>query len=339
FQKIAESDAPVDTRAAALLSAGKILDGLGRFEEAFKAFSEGKQLRKSLPEFAEFDLEAAERHLEEAKTLAAEKFPLAQVERDPDEPDLLVFFVGFPRSGTTLLQEVMHAHPDITVAEEKSIASVVRIMLNKLGPDFRTALANLTPAEAALLRRVYFLQAAALKPWDGKKVFVDKMPLNLTLLPFLRRVFPEAKVLLGLRHPCSAVLSCLMQDFQPNNAMVHMMTLDSITHYYDGVMGLWLALAADPAFAPLVVKYEDMVKNLETQARRVTDFFGLPFSPEMLAYAEKAKARGMIRTPSYSQVVRPIYTEAVERWKNYASHLAPFQARLAPYIKAFGYSE
>lgn len=340
LREIGEGSGDLDTKASALIFAGKILDGQNRFDEAFEAFSLGKKLRAALPDYDTFNLESASRQLRECKALVADELrPVASEERTVGEPDVLVFFVGFPRSGTTLLQEVMHAHPDIVVAEERSMASITRSLLLKLSHDVRAGLAHLTPAKAQMLRRAYFLQASAYKPWIGKKVFVDKMPLNLILLPLLRLIFPEAKIVLGLRHPCSAVLSCFMQDFHLNNAMVHMLSLDSISAYYNEVMDLWLVLTRDPTFTPLVVKYEDVVKDLESQAKRLTEFFGVPFSPEMLGYAEKAKTRSMIRTPSYSQVVRPIYTEAVERWRHYASHLAPFQERLSPYIKAFGYKD
>lgn len=340
LREVGEGTGDLETKASALIFAGKILDEQNRFDEAFEAFSMGKKLRAAHPDYGTFNLDNAYRQLQECKALAADQLtPAANFERTAGEPDVLVFFVGFPRSGTTLLQEVMHAHPDIVVAEERSMASIVRSLLLKLSQDLRAGLAHLTPAKVQMLRRAYFLQASVYKPWAGKRVFVDKMPLNLILLPILRLIFPEAKIMLGLRHPCSAVLSCFMQDFHLNNAMVHMLSLDSISVYYNEVMDLWLALTKDPTFAPLVVKYEDVVKDLESQARRLTDFFGVPFSSEMLAYAEKAKTRAMIRTPSYSQVVRPIYTDALERWRNYAAHLAPFQERLSPYIKAFGYKD
>jgi tetratricopeptide (TPR) repeat protein len=338
FRGVAEKAAHPSVRSKAELSAGKILDSLGRAEEAYQAFCRARELQKSAPEFAEFDHQVSQRHVEESLAAARAPAPPLAFEKGPDEPRQLAFFVGFPRSGTTLLQEVMQAHPEIAVAEEKLILSAILILLRKLTQD-EAPLSALTAGKARLLREVYFLQASALAPSAGKPVFVDKLPLSLVYLPAIRAIFPDAKIILGLRHPCSVALSCLMQDFKLNNFMINMMSLDSITHFYANVLQVWQETRKAQSFEALEVKYEDVVANLEKEARRVSDFLGVRFAEEMLAYAEGAKAKGLIRTPSYAQVVKPIYGEAVERWKSYRAHLEPFLGRLRPYIKAFGYSE
>ncbi len=169
-----------------------------------------------------------------------------------------------------------------------------------------------------------------------QKLFVDKLPLNSVFMPLLARLFPGARFILALRDPRDVVLSCFMQTFTLNEAMRHFLSLDETARYYAAVMGV--AARAESRLGPRVlrVRYEDVVSDTEGQARRLLAFLQLPWDPAVLAFHETARKR-RINTPSYQQVVQPVYGSARERWRKYAEELAPVLPVLEPFVRSFGY--
>jgi hypothetical protein len=164
------------------------------------------------------------------------------------------------------------------------------------------------------------------------------LPLHIVELGLINVIFPEARVIVALRDPRDACLSCLMQHFTPNAAMVNFANLDHTTELYERVMDLWLHLRDVITLPYLEVRYEDTVADLESQARRMLEHLGQPWDDAVLRHHEQA-ADHVISTPSYAAVSEPVHRRAIQRWRNYETHLEPYLDRLTRFIEAFGYDD
>ena len=250
-----------------------------------------------------------------------------------------VFMLGFPRSGTTLLDQILDAHPDVRVIEEQPV-------LADLGADFAVQpdtmparLAEMTEAQAETLRTAL---AARVRRWAGDDpppVLIDKMPLNTVYLPLLLRLYPRAKIILSLRHPCDCCLSCFMQPIRLNPAMSNFTSMEGATALYARVMGIWEQAAQQLSPDHEVVRYEDLIGDVEGTARRVLGFLDLEWNDTVIDHVGHARSRGVIRTPSFRQVSEPIYTQAKGRWERYRPQMEPYLDRLRPFISGFGYDD
>lgn len=251
----------------------------------------------------------------------------------------VVFMVGFPRSGTTLLDQILDAHPNVHLIEEQPV-------LAGLGASFAAApggipkrLAELDDVKAQRLRDGLEKRLAR---WAGDRlprVVIDKMPLNTVYLPLALRLYPKAKVILSLRHPCDCCLSCFMQPIRLNPAMASFASMDGATALYARIMRLWQRVAETLAPTHEIVRYEDLIGDVECTARRVLEFLDLDWDPSVLDHTGHARARGLIRTPSFRQVSEPIYTRAKGRWERYRPQMDPYLDRLRPFISSFGYDD
>jgi Sulfotransferase family len=153
------------------------------------------------------------------------------------------------------------------------------------------------------------------------------------------RVFPDAKFILAVRHPCDVCLSCFMQNFALNQAMATFYSLESTAALYAKVMGLWQQYVQKLPIRYHRIRYEDLVSNFEHETRRLLDFLEVGWDDAVLQHTEHARKRGTISTPSYHQVTQPIYQHAKYRWKRYAKQLESVMETLQPYIEYFGYEE
>ena len=249
-----------------------------------------------------------------------------------------IFLIGFPRSGTTLLESILDSHPGLRTLQEKPAAAAVEQAFLALGGGDSTALDRLTEAEVAHLRQVYQDEAARHVALPAGCRLVDKLPLNLVRVPLLWRIFPESRFILAVRHPCDVALSCLMQDFGANDAMAGFTSLESIADIYARVMESWREYCDRLPVHWQRIRYEDLVADFEPEARRLLDFLGMEWDDAVLDHTRHAQARGLINTPSYHQVTQPIYQHARYRWKRYEQDFAPVLATLQPYIEHFGYT-
>jgi len=251
----------------------------------------------------------------------------------------LLFVVGFPRSGTTLLDQVLDAHPDIEVIEERPLIAAMIADLATAGRRYPEALLSLSEAEVSDLRAGYRTRLSGHARGGAARLTVDKMPLNMVHAALIRRVLPGARFILALRHPCDVVLSCFMQSFALNDWMAAFTSLETSADLYSAVFGAWESYTAAVPTPALTVRYEDVVADLEREARRITTFLDLPFDPAMLAFHTHARTRGLLATPSAAQVTQPIYRTALARWRRYASVMDPIADRLSAEITRYGYAE
>lgn len=253
----------------------------------------------------------------------------------PQRP-MPAFLVGFPRSGTTLLDTMLGAHPELTVLEEQPTVQAMLDACMDGGLAYPEDLNKLTPERCAELRAVYQRVCRA-AGWDGMRGLIDKSPFATAHLGLIQQVFPGAPVIFVARHPCDVVLSCYMNNFAINAGTVHFTSLTGAARLYCGAMELWQLYLRKLPMQYRVLRYEDLIADPETQLKRLLEFLMVPWTPAVLEHARAALGRGHIPTPSYSQVSRPLYQDARDRWHRYRSWLEPQLPVLMPYIQAFGY--
>ena len=255
----------------------------------------------------------------------------------PLERPAPVFMLGFPRSGTTLLDLVLDSHPEITTVEEQVTILPVLQELQQMPDGYPGSLARLDAAGIERLRGIYFEQLDREAGPDAGRVVVDKMPIRTAQVGMLWRLFPEARFVFSLRHPCDVVLSNFMQHYTVSDAFASFYTLEGSATVYDKVMRLWRLYAERLRPVGHTVRYEDLVSDLEGVSRGVLDFLGVDWDPAVLEYAERARTRGRINTNSYHQVTEALYRRAEGRWLAYREHFEPLMDRLAHHVDYFGY--
>ena len=326
------------TRMDCHFELGGILDRLGQYKGAFEQYQAGNILLAqkgggpaSKGEYRSF-IEGLERVFT-PDWVASWSDPVAEALPPP------VFLVGFPRSGTTLLDRILRTSPDVQPLEEVFILEKLRRELQRRKFSYPEGLADLDEATVQRLRKRYYAEVREVtgKNWDGR-LLVDKLPLNLVEVGFIQRIFPSAKFILALRHPCDVCLSCFMQPFAPNQAMDHFTDFNATTQLYERVMGLWFRYESVLPLQVLSIRYEDLVSRFEAETQRLFRFLELDWTPDVGNFHQKTRGT-QINTPSYRQVSQPIYNRSVNRWHNYADHLNPYLPVLQPFIAAFGYGQ
>lgn len=329
--RIVGDDAAPVNRALALGVMGDALDRQGLAAEAFAAFAQANQLLVARHQSLK-DNRRSPHHPDVVRAMTAfidsvdmQAWPRAGEGRAP------VFLVGFPRSGTTLLDQILSSHTDVFCLEEKECLAHVAADL-ALNPS---RLADLSDETAR--RDKYWAAVSTAGARLDAKVFIDKLPLNIVFLPAVRRIFPDAKVIVALRDPRDVVLSCFQQRFSPNEAMAQLLELDSAAAYYDVTMTLLEACRARLGLRFHSVRYEDVVKDIAGEAQKLCAFLDIAFEPVMLRFNETARRRA-ISTPSIRQVVEPLYDRSIGRWRAYAEQLAPVLPRLQYWADYYGYS-
>jgi len=162
--------------------------------------------------------------------------------------------------------------------------------------------------------------------------------LNILNLPLINQTFPRAKYLLAIRHPLDVILSCFMQNFKINPQMANMVSLDQITQFYCIAMQQLTLCEKRYSLSLHTIRYEDLITSFQTTTNSILEYLGLEWETKLADHGSTAKARAIINTPSYSQVVQPLYKTALYRWKNYRDFLEEYYSKVQPWIEKFGYN-
>ncbi|MBS0332889.1 MAG: sulfotransferase [Proteobacteria bacterium] len=246
-----------------------------------------------------------------------------------------VFLLGFPRSGTTLLEQVLASHPDVeTLEERETLTAALRAFLREPADLDRLAVAG--EAELAPLREAYWAYAPEAGARVEGKVFVDKHPFNTFKLPLIARLFPDAKVLFARRDPRDVVLSCFRRRFAMSAPAYQLLTLPGAAAYFDAAMRIAERMGEAMGPRTLVVRHETLVADFDGAARAACDFLGLPWTDALHGFAERVRTRG-VATPSAAQLAGGLSAEGVGQWRRYRAQLAPALPRLKPWVERFGY--
>lgn len=317
---------------------GLLHDRLMEPDKAFACFSTAKTLQAQIAEETGVDKSSYLVQLERNEKGFRESAPLdwKALELTPLN-NSLTFIVGFPRSGTTLLDQVLDSHPQVRTMEERPLLAMLRENIDADPQRAFHALAHLSSTQANELREQYMKAAQEEVSLFPGAMLVDKFPLNITRIPLIHRLFPEARIILALRHPCDVCLSCFMQLFGVNEAMANFFTFPDAARMYGQVMKLWKLYEETLPLNYHRIRYEDVVQDFRGEISRLLDYLGLPWNDKVEKFYEHAQQRGKINTPSYHQVSEPIYSRAAYRWERYRKFIEPDLPVLAPFIEYFGY--
>jgi tetratricopeptide (TPR) repeat protein len=324
-----------------LLEKGRLLDKMGRFDEAFAAFAAGKRKSVELSGTVYMADHATQLVGRLKNYFTAGRLRIVPRAKPVESGPRPLFIVGFPRSGTTMVEQTLSAHPRISAGDELSfvndITSLMPRMLNSplaypealadlwMG-DQREGLDNLRDYYQQRVRQLGIVEPGA--AW-----FTDKMPLNETHLGLIALMFPEAPIVHVLRHPLDIVLSVfsnhLTHGFYCANA------LETIAQHYVLVMDLVEHYRREMSLKYLPVRYEDIVDDQETHVRRMLAFVGVGFDKRCLKFHDNKR---YARTASYAQVTEKLYDSSRYRYRHYLKHLRPVIPMLEPVIMRLGYT-
>lgn len=321
---------------------GVLQDRLNDPQAAMAAFERGNTLAATSPRRHGIDREAFGRRNAHLQTWLR----CSAVGAHPQESDPIfqahfrpAFLVGFPRSGTTLLDTMLDAHSDVVSIEERpTLELAIEEILGAHGgyPDGLTAL---DAAGVAALQSSYLKQAERWLPDSFSGLLLDKLPLRLLRVPLLHRLFPTAPIVFALRHPCDVVLSNFMQQYDPNEAFVHFDTLQDSARLYAQVMTTWRLILDTLPIHPHYVRYESLIADPQSVLAETCAALHVQMQPGMLDTQTRLAGRQPLRTNSYQQVAEPVYTRAVDRWRRYEAWLKPVLPILEPHIRWLGYSD
>jgi Flp pilus assembly protein TadD len=337
------TDSPLLTlhnRAILFGLVGDARDAATDYENAFDAYTEANDLmRKAYT----------------AMVTALPEPPLSQVRRlltyfeslsptqwsTPDDACLTtprrgapVFLVGFPRSGTTLLEQALAGHPDVATSEEKyllhdAIAKFIET------PDGLDHLRNLSDHEVDHWRQLYWDQI----PFGARsrKCFIDKLPLNVIYLPIIAKLFPSAKIIFAYRDPRDVIFSCFRRRFAMTPQMYELLTLGGAAQYYNSVMHLAEIYRMKLNLSWCDVKYEGVVLDFEDRMKGLCSFLGLEWKNAICDFSKRVAQRS-VDTPSSRQLVKGLSRESIGCWSHYARQMEPVIPLLSPWMRRFGYS-
>ncbi len=323
---------PAHLRPAMFGLLADALDGLGRPDDAFAFYTAENDARREMFPLPQMDLTAIAKLLigfcESAELQPATSYVAPCREH--------VFLLGFQRSGTTLLEQVLASHPDVTTLEERDVLedTAQQFLVSVTGLQRLSALSG---QGLEFARDLYWRRVAAFGTDPSGKVFVDKLPLHTIKLPLIAALFPEAKILFALRDPRDVVLSCFRRHFKINPSTYPFLTLRGTAEFYDGVMRLGARAREKFPLAFHLHRHEDLIADFDGEMRRICRFLDLGWDDRFRDFASIAEKR-TIRSMSASQVRSGLSNAGAGQWRRYATHLAPVMPILQPWVDEFGYT-
>jgi tetratricopeptide (TPR) repeat protein len=318
---------------------GKLYDKKGQADKAFDAFTKAKKEQVKDITATPIDKNYYPKLIDHIKKIVTKDW-LASWKHETLPPRKTpVFLIGFPRSGTTLSGQILHSHPDVHVADEVMALDKVRTALADIKEGFRYPedLDTLTVEQIKELQDIYWQAQENDTVYENSKVFVDKFPLNSVHASLIYRLFPNAKIIFINRHPYDCTLSCFMQHFQLNTAMIQFTDPVSTATLYAKVRDNWEQQLETLPLQSYALTYEKLTADFEKEVKELLDFLELEWDDSVLTFYKDAGKKARTITPSYSQINQPIYSDATYRWERYKEHIEPMTEILQPYAKALGY--
>jgi tetratricopeptide (TPR) repeat protein len=328
-------------RATAIGLIGDVLDAQAQYREAFAAYSGSNMLFKSI--YAERLAAQSQMPMGEYVEWLSEAFdrsgpwsrPAEAARSTGDGPSRHIFLLGFPRSGTTLLEEVLACHSGISTTGEKD--ALDDIVVDALAiPSHLEQLRTLGDRDASAYRARYWESLRKFGvPVEGR-ILIDKQPFNTVRLPLIAKLFPDARIVFCLRDPRDVVLSCFRRRFSVNGANIEFLDLERTASLYDAVMRLAAAFREKLPIQVHETKNEDLVDNFESEMRALCEFVGIEWVEEFRDFAKRSSAR-QVATPSAVQIQRGIGREGIGHWRNYEMDMTPVLPLMNAWAEKLGY--
>jgi len=331
---------PLTTRAVAVVHGllADALDAQGKIDQAFECYRyENNEMRQLYA--ANYAGKPGPRQAADiVSTLLAssptDAFKFAPTDANSGGARSHVFLVGFFRSGTTLLEQVLAMNSGIVTLDEQDILAEAAQSYLTVESGFRK-LASLSEAELKSLRDAYWKRVRDAGLTVGGKVFIDKLPLNTLKLPLIAALFPDARIIFAVRDPRDVVLSCFRRHFQINAAMFEFLQLESAAEFYSAVMRTGMLCREKLDLPVHEHRYEDMVADFDKTISKLCDFIGVDWSNDMRDFYTRPLAT--VRTPSAAQIRRPMNSDSAGAWRRYRNHLGPALPLLRRWVERLGY--
>ena len=325
----------------------QLRDRQGDYDGAFAAIERAKAILRALPEAQRLSKQALVHNDVLRRLYTSLDCPTLDAWRRADHPPAprvagIAHLLGFPRSGTTLLEQALGAHPGLVDSPERVVFTrdVFPALYKPTGTEPLTleTLRSIPRERLVTQRRRYLdaMEAILGEPLAGR-VHLDKNPNHTSLIAGLIRLFPESRFLVALRDPRDVVVSAYLRNFNLTEFSACFLTPGSSCTIYAFEIGVWLRVRELMDGNWIEVRYEDTVADLPAQARRAVGFLGLPWDESVLNYREITRGK-VVNSPTHEAVREPVYTHAVGRWRHYEKHLGPYLDRLDPFVRALGYS-
>ncbi len=323
--RLGNEQLPVDCRVHFAFSLGKAFEDQQNYDEAFEHYALANRLHRDTIAYDPVQTEVAHRRM--CEIFSADYFARHQAGGHGCQRPDPIFIVGLPRSGSTLLEQILASHSQVDGTSELPDISMIAQGLtdSQSGQAFPACMEDMEADELSQLGEQYLAQTQRHR--GSSLFFTDKMPNNFAYTGFIKAILPKAKIIDARRHPMDSCLGCFKQHFAKGQTFTYdLFELGEFYLEYDLMMHHWDTVLPGQV---LRVQYENVVDNLEEEVRRILAFCELPFEESCVRFHETERA---VRTASSEQVRQPIYKGAVATWKRFGSHLDELREILAPVI-------
>jgi Flp pilus assembly protein TadD len=328
--QLARDDLKNDDRYHFQFSLGKALEDAGEYGTSFEHYAAGNSLRRKL---ITYDAQENAAHVARSRKLFTREFFLSRAGWGAPSAEP-IFVVGLPRAGSTLIEQILATHSQVEGTQElPDVTMIARIVGKRTtraeGSAYPRALDKFTAQEMAAFGAQYLDQTRIHRKTPAP-FFIDKMPNNFAHVGLIHLMLPNAKIVDARRHPLGCCFSCFKQHFARGQNFTY--DLEEIGRYYRDYVELMAHFDAVLPGRVHRVFYENMVEDTEGEVRRLLDYCGLPFEPEVLRFHENQRA---VRTASSEQVRQPIFREGMDQWRHFDPWLGPLRQALGPALDAY----
>lgn len=323
-------DLTVDDRLHLHFAMGKALEDKGEYAASFEHYAQGNQLRRAQLPYQPDELST---HVRRVKSLYTAQFFADRKDYGAAAQDP-IFIVGLPRSGSTLLEQILSSHSQVEgTMELPDITGIARSLFDRgkksQAPGYSAVLATLDADQCRELGERYIAQTRIQRKTEAP-FFIDKMPNNFAHIDLIQLALPRAKIIDARRHPLGCCFSGFKQHFARGQGFSY--SLEDIGRYYRDYVELMAFFDAVLPGRIHRIIYESMIEDTESEVRRLLDYCGLPFEAGCLRFYENERA---VRTASSQQVRKPIFREGVDHWRHYEPWLDPLKKSLGPVLEAY----
>ena len=323
--QLERADLAAENRMHLHYALGKALEDQGGFAESFANYAAGAALRKAA---VPYDPEPVSAHVRRCKALYTEAFFAAREGAGSPAPDP-IFILGLPRSGSTLVEQILASHSQVEGTMELPDLGFLAQGLGWPDEVYPGRVAELSPEQLTLLGERY-IETTRIHRKQGRPLFIDKMPNNFLHVGLIPLILPNARIVDARRHPLGTGFSAFKQHFAQGQAFSY--DLSDLGRYYADYCELMAHVDAVLPGRVHRVIYEGLVDDTESEVRHLLDYCGLDFEPGCLDFHRNTRA---VRTVSSEQVRRPIFREGLEHWRRYEPWLGPLKAALGPWLEGW----